>query len=745
MKIDHMKKKPVKKKPAVHKVRDRIQTGIKSVFLVFTHDLKTITKSISVIIIITGLCLLPSLYAWINIYACWDPYSNTGNLPIAIVNKDQGTVFNGKVVNVGNSVIEQLKTNKSIGWNFVDEWQGNYGLNEGKYYALIELPDNFSARLVTLTTATPQKPAIVYRVNEKLNSIATKIADAAKNKLVNSIKTNFVKTVTEETITTLKSETTSANLKTSQISEVKGVFTQVKSDITKLKNYIGQANTDSKNFQRYLNECTASLPKVNEQIDSLQKILDANKSLTLKTKQTIDSLSSDFNTDIQELNLLNSQNNQLISVLNQINNNGMNQDVIGTMEQCSSICGATDIILKADAQQAEKLYQSYQLGALDLLSDTLTYMDNLVLKEKSALTTQIPILKADTSKSSISAALNTLSGINNEMTKQIQHVSSSIQIDCTPLLNNLANNLTVQFNDAGSVAELGRAMLPQLNALAVFSGASSKLTVSQANQLNTTLTTIQDDLNQLISKLDGITSQNIDKLIDLAQNHPSEISDFISSPIDVKEVEVYNTDIFGVGLTPFYTVLAIWVGALLSCALLAVECESEINGVKLNLKQRHFGKMLLFLSLSLIQSTIISLGDIFVLGVKPVNFWLMLGVSALTSVTFTVIIFTLVSLFGNVGKAIAVVMMVFQIAGAGGIYPIQTNPKIFGILEPLWPFTYAISCFREAIAGPVWSDVTRNVLVLLLFLVVFLLLAILKKPLHKVNTFFEHIYKQAQI
>jgi putative membrane protein len=372
-------------------------------------------------------------------------------------------------------------------------------------------------------------------------------------------------------------------------------------------------------------------------------------------------------------------------------------------------------------------------------------MDNLVLNEKAALDAQIPVLRSDTSQKTAAAALNTLSGLSSEITKQAQHVSSSIQIDCNPLLNNITNDLTIELNDASSVAELGRAMVPQLSALTVFGGASSKLTQSQANQLNDTLTAMQRDLTELISKIDGITSQNIDKLIDLAENHPTEISDFISSPIDVKEIEVYNTNTFGVGLTPFYTVLAIWVGALLSCALLAVECEGTINGIKLNLKQRHFGKMLLFLLLSLIQSTIITLGDVFLLGVKPVNFGLMLGVSALTSVTFTIIIFTLVSLFGNVGKAIAVVMMVFQIAGAGGIYPIQTNPKIFGILEPLWPFTYAINCFREAIAGPVWNDVHRNVFVMLIFLAVFLLLAVLKKPLHKVNTFFERIYKQAQI
>lgn len=723
----------------------RLVSGIQPVFWVFFHDVKIIAKGVSLIIIAAGLCLLPSLYAWINIYACWDPYSNTGNMPVAIVNKDQGTVYNGKVINVGSSVIEQLKKNKSIGWDFVDEWQGNYGLNDGKYYALIEIPDNFTSRLVTLTTSTPQKPAITYRVNEKLNSIATKITDAAKNKLVNTIKTNFVKTVTDEVINTLKTQMKSADLKTSQIKDLKNTFTQANKDVTKLKKYISDANSDSESFQRYLNQCSATLPKVNEQISSLQKIIDSNKSLTQKTKETIESITSDLNMDIQQLNALDSQNQQLILQLKQANGNGVDKDTIGVMQQCSSICASTDIILKSDAQQIKNLNKTYHLSALGLLANSLTYMDRLILNEKSALDQQVPVLRADSSKGSVDAALNSLSGLSGEITKQLQNLSNSVQIDCTPLLDSLVNDLNMELDDAGSIAELGRAMVPQLSALAAFGGASGRLSVSQVNKLNEMLTTLQGNLNQLNTKIDGISSQNLDQLIDLAENHPSEISDFISSPIDVKEIDVYNTTTFGVGLTPFYTVLAIWVGALLSCALLTVECEDEINGVKLNLIQKHFGKMILFLCLSLIQSTIITLGDVFLLGVKPANFPLLLGVSALTSVTFTVIIFTLVSLFGNVGKAIAVVMMVFQIAGAGGIYPIQTNPKIFGMLEPLWPFTYAINYFREAIAGPVWSSVFDNVRAMLIFLGSFLLLAIFKKPFHKLNTALERKYKEAQI
>ncbi len=140
---------------------------MKKAFKIFLRDLRNIVKHPAALIIVIGLSFIPSLYAWINIKACWDPYANTGNLPIAVVNKDEGMMVKGKYTNVGDGIVKNLKTNKKIGWVFVDEWQGNYGLNEGKYYALIEIPSNFTRGLTSLTTTDPQKPNIIYRVNEK--------------------------------------------------------------------------------------------------------------------------------------------------------------------------------------------------------------------------------------------------------------------------------------------------------------------------------------------------------------------------------------------------------------------------------------------------------------------------------------------------------------------------------------------------------------------------------------------------
>lgn len=732
-----------------HKIADWVHRiwfyGIRPVFLIFFQDVHTITHNLAAFIIIVGLCLLPSLYAWINIYACWDPYSNTGNLPVAIVNNDEGTAFNGKTINVGDSVVEQLKKNKSIGWNFVDEWQANYGLNEGRYYAMIEIPRNFSSGLVSMTTATPHKPAVVYRVNEKLNAIAAKITNVAKDKLVSNIQSNFIKTVNEQAMQMIQAGAEKSNFSASQVSELKSTLAEASGNISKLKQNISQANENSENFQKYLRKTVDMLPTVTDQISHLEQVAQAGKTLTLRTQQTVQTISSDLNSDLSQLQVLDDKNQALLAALRNINGNTIDTDTVKIAQQCAEICTSVHHMLKADMKNIQTLNKSENLSSLTFLYDSMKYMDQLVLAEKSALDKLAAAVHSGSTKSEIKTELSDLSKLSAEVTNQIQTVSSSFYTKGSPLLNTMVTSLTTQMDNTNSVLELSKSILPQLKALAAFGEASSQLSVQQADQLNEKLSTLQDNLNKLSEKMGTVSDETIHNLMDIIENHPSEVADFLSSPLEVKEIDVYEGGVFGVGLTPFYTVLAIWVGALLACALLSVECRDTIEGVKLNLKQKHFGKMLLFLSISLIQSTIISLGDVLILGVKPVNFGLMMGFSALCSLTFTIMIFTLVSIFGNVGKAIAVVVMVLQIAGAGGIYPIQTNPKIFGVLEPLWPFTYAINGFREAIAGPEWGGVRSSVLALLGFCGVYLLMALLKKPFHRLNMAMEHKYKEAEL
>ena len=165
---------------------------MKNALRVFRRDLKGMIKNPIAILIIAGICIIPSLYAWINIKACWDPYTNTQQVPIAVVNIDKGATIAGKEINVGNSIVEQLNKNRVLNWQFVSPEQAKIGLASGEYYAELEIPSNFSSNLATLTSDKPVKPELIYRVNTKLGPVANKITEVAQQNLLNQIKSSVM-------------------------------------------------------------------------------------------------------------------------------------------------------------------------------------------------------------------------------------------------------------------------------------------------------------------------------------------------------------------------------------------------------------------------------------------------------------------------------------------------------------------------------------------------------------------------
>lgn len=716
---------------------------MKIIFKVFFNDIKAIMKNAAAFIIILGVCILPSLYAWINIKACWDPYANTGNLPIAIVNLDEGSVFNGKDINVGNQIVAELKKNKSIGWVFIDQWQANYGLNNGSYYALIEIPADFSKGLVSLASTNPVKPTIVYRVNEKLNAIAVKITNTAKNQLAEKIKSSFVSTVNNEALKELNSLGNKVGSDKSQLLQLKDSLNKSKEDISLIQKNISEAAANSASFSQELSDTKTALPHLTEQINDLQKATEASKDLLYATKQTINSTSSGFNDDIVQIQTINDENQALLSKLKEINTSSDTSNMIAVIDELISSYQSLNNLANENTKKLSELNSTLSNQQISDLVNILNLLNATSSGQIANLNNLKTIISSGASKDSINTNIDKLSDTSNDITKETANASNYFYSNTYPALKRLSDSLNANLDKVDDLLQCTKAVVPELNAVANLGITSSKLSADQAKQLSSKLTNIQNSLNSVNDKMSGLNENTINQILNIMELNPNDIANFLSSPIDVKKIEIYNTGIFGVGLTPFYTVLAIWVGSLLLTSLLSVECEDNIAGQKLNLKQKHFGKMLLFLFLSIIQAAIVTLGDKFILGVKPENMGLMLLFALISSVTFTVIIFTLVSLFGNLGKAVAVVIMVFQIAGSGGIYPIQTNPKIFGLLQPIWPFTYAINGFREAIAGPIWTSVLTNIGLLGIYILVFLLLSILKIPLHKFTEAFEHKFKEA--
>ena len=719
---------------------------MKKIFKIFKRDLKNIIKNPAAIIIVIGLFFIPSLYAWVNIKACWNPYVNTGALPVAVVNEDTGTKFNGKNINVGNEIVEELKKNKDIGWQFVGDWQGNYGLNEGKYYALIEIPQNFSSDLTSLLSSNPIKPNIIYKANEKANAIATKITQVAENKLTEEIKSNFINTVNEEAFKYLNKFGDNIKNNKPQILELKNTLNQAENNISKISNELSSSVKQINSTKGNLNNLKNDLPAITNSINNLQSMVTGSKELVLNTKYSIQNLGNGLKNDLLQIQMTQNKYNELLNNISTVTKDNLDKEKINkTIKDMNSILDSINTSIDSAKAVLIKLNEQMHNNSIQGQIDKLASLQSVIVQEKE----QLSILKSliDNNKFAEKGQniINKLIELNNNFSIKTTNASNNLYSNIIPSLSAFADTFAQGGDSANNVLEASKIVVPQLNGLANLGILSGDVASSQIKDVNKKVEDFSKKINKLQDETKNITSKNIDSTIELLSKNPETIASFMSSPINVKTVEVYNTGIFGVALTPFYTVLGIWVGILLMAALLTTECDEFEDGEKLSFLQKHFGKMLLFLFIGVVQTLIVITGNIHILGINPENTGLLFAMALLSCIVFTIIIFTLVSLFGNIGKAIAVVIMVFQIAGAGGIYPIQTNPEIFRMLEPLWPFTYAIDGFREAIAGPVWSSTMKDIKMLCIFGIVFLILGIFKKSLNKIRIFMEEKFEEAEL
>ncbi|MGL5068803.1 MAG: YhgE/Pip family protein [Sarcina sp.] len=717
---------------------------MKKIFSIFYRDFKKIFTNKAAILVIVGICFIPSLYAWITLKANWNPYVNTGNVPIGVVNEDTGTIVNGKIMNVGDQVIGELKNNHDVGWKITTVEAGTGELKDGKYYALIVIPKNFSQDLATLTTANPVRPTITYTVNDKTNIIATKITEVANEQLTNQITDNFVKAVNQQAVTLANALGEKLRKSEPVLNQLKVVMDSADTKISEIKGNINNSSESATQLASYLDMMKNDLPQITGQINSLQSVVEASKSLISSTQNNVNSVASSISSNTPNITNVDNQLSALIGQLQALNDTaGDNTSQKKIIDNALALTTKFTGIIDENINLLQGINNVFNNPIITANIKQLNDVKGLIANEQTQLNAIKTLLDSGTAKAEdINTKLTALKTASGNLVSSTNSLTSNIYSQVVPTVNTVSSNLTQGLNNANSLLESSKSIVPQLQSLANFGISTSDMTVSKANELKDKINGFKTTLDELQSKAGEVNDADLNKMIDMLSKNPEQISSFLSSPINVKQEEVYGNFAFGVGIMPFYTVLAIWVGALLLTSLFTVEAKNN-EDEKPNQLQVHFGKMLFFLVISFIQTTIVTLGDKFVLGFDPYNMWLMMGIAWLCSFTFTMIIYTLVSLFGSMGKALCVVIMVFQVAGSGAIYPIQTNPEIFRKLEFLWPFKYALDGFREAIAGPIWSYVQNDVIALLIFAGIFFLLGFLKPILHKQTHFMEKKFKES--
>lgn len=841
---------------------------IKNTWELFILDWKRIFKNPVATFLIVALMIIPSLYAWFNIKALWDPYSNTGELPIAAYSDDQTATFQDKSVNIGDEVLKNLKKNKQLGWRFVDSKKElDKGVQSGKYFAGIYLPKDFSKDLLSFTSGDINKPKIEYSINEKINAIAPKITSKGASSIQSQISEEFIKTASSTLIKTFNDIGYDIDKNMVSIQKVKSMILDTDANIGTIDTYAKQVTdlhgkmpelkeklAKANDAMKYLPEVDAlgekivelngKMPSIKEQAsviltlqDKIPEIQNAGRQIAMidedfasveqtmsegiqEAKQGLEIIQQ-VQTALPDIRKLGDQANDLGNVTldgaNQLEKAlpGITQSVGTILKAIGTISAGVNTALEdlknhrlpveereaikqqlseSLGKQHENIQQLIQLftqiqeatGNTDL-QDTinrLNTIDGIVVRLKTdvdnidvnavtdkrleEIQNEAQQVEATVNSINPNAIENTVKTILDKLIATIQNAQGQLnkaqQIDFEGLLSSTSQTVT----NAISLLEKYQAEMPAIkqeihdantmlngnmetivnginrgadlykNDLPVIQDKVSKAAAFMQNDypgirkdLTNTLKTVNEKMPDVEAALDkaneliindwpniktglhkaanairkGEKEVDLGEILKLLKLDANKESDFFTQPVEVKEHAVYPIANNGSASTPFYTALCLWVGAVLFSSVATTDVYLEGKDKKRFSKREQFSaRMFTFIVMGIGQALIVTLGNYFALGVDVRNPAYSVWFAVLIAITFMIMVYVLVALFGNVGKGIAIIILVLSISGGGGNYPIQVSGKFFQMINPFLPFTHAVNLLRESAGGIYWPN-----------------------------------------
>ncbi len=743
---------------------------MENVIKIFRRDIKNIFTNWAATIVVLALIVIPSLYSLINISASWDPYSNTSGLKVAVINDDKGTVFEEKNINLGNDLVEKLQDNDKLEWVFVDKETAKEGLLEEKYYATIEIPENFSKDVATITKKNTVKPKLIYTVNEKKNGIAAKITDAGVKSVKSELDQNIVKSISgilfklcDEVGVDIKDnrpqlrnimdsvyklddnmpelgvlldESITGTISVSDLLEKGNEIIPVASDT------LDAANEFLNKTQNYLNESQKSLdydtPKIKEKLIESENLLDTS-SVALKN------LDEKILPEVAKKTLLTVSDSANATKESVDDAKSRLRDIKKAMDNVSDIEITTPSIdesLKSSSAQIAKVQQSLDKqakalkNAQDALKDESEQISKVIVR-LNTIDEQLDILinrsdkeikKLDNGEKLDTQNLTDTIKVLDDAHTLVSDILDKYDSEIIPTINRGFDSIR-EISDKGSnLTAQGKNILPDVQELINTFQNVSSLSNDELNKLKEKFPGIKDNVHELAGRLKKIDNKgDIDELLDMITNNWQDQSDFFASPVEIQNNRLFSWPNYGSAVTPFYTVLCLWIGGYMLSIILGTHASSFEDEKKLTHNEIYFGRMLLFLFIGVGQAIVASMGALFVLHVYAVHPIMFVLYSIFVSIVFMIIIYTAVSIWGHTGIIMGVILLVIQVAGASGNFPIEVNPSIFQKIFPILPFTYAISGMRQIMAGIVYSILIRDSVILFVFMIISIVIGILLK------------------
>ena len=720
---------------------------MKKIWHIFRNDIRSVTKNLIVFVVIIGISILPALYAWFNIASNWDPYSNTGNLPFAVCNKDKGVEYKAVKIDAGGKIVENLKQNDKMGWVFIDNAEdAEKGVKNGEYYAAVVIPENFSENLLSVTSGKFEQAKLEYYVNEKKNAIAPKITDKGISALQESIDSAYVDTIAKTIATTLNITSDELQGKKDDIAD-------------KLTSTIESAQNDVKTFESSNNVLLSVL-------DALDGLIESGKETVPAIKVSLGKAGLATTEEVKSaLEATNAMNAQITSTIEDIVDSGVTY-------ADNIIQQVRDAAEEFKSENEEKKEEALRkLAEVKVVCEKIIAVNNRVVGIMQSVQTNLGIdtsvltdkIQASTDKQngiiekidSIAEAKEMADDVRSELEDMVadgKAASASVQSEFSSIKTLIDEKVQKSYSSLDSISDFMQTMSTDTSGIdSAFESASESIA-----SLKTVLTTLNTSLEEISAKMDSLINKikeldendTIESIIMPIIERPEELGEFISSPVTYNTNRLYPLDNYGSAMTPFYSSLGFWVGGTVLIAVVSAELskkEKEKLG-KPNATQQYFGRYLIIFLMGQLQALIISLGDLYFLKIQCENPLLFVLTCMISSFVYTLIIYSLTVTFSVLGKALAVIILVLQVAGSGGTFPIEVLPAPFQSMAPYLPFKYGINCLREAVAGVNKDAYLENLGKLLLFVVPALILGLLlRKPCIKVMGFFNEKVEESDI
>ena len=700
-----------------------------TIFRVFLSDVKRLRSNVVAIVIIMGLSIIPALYAWFNIMSNWDPYgtSATSQMKVAVCSQDSGVEIGSLSLNVGDEVITGLKENTTIGWVFTaSKDEALEGVNSGDYYAALIVPESFTTDFISFLGGDPKNPTIAYYENSKKNAIATKITGKAKTAVQEQVNQKVISTLTE--VLTESGKILAENDENG-VDIVVSTADQLDELDSSLQTYVNILNTFS------LVTASAS------------DLAESAQSLLINTQGIFDS-SQDSVSNMQSSGLSSAQTADTVSSLIGISLDSVEQDLTLLSDQMDTLTvGDSFDSIRNQVDTAKTMSKSTISVLKDIFGETDQYV-SAVDKSFKQLNTDLTAFKKDA----------------NVTAQSLKHLKRTIKADikdCKNSIRKIRNTYQyqVQPDVSRSVLRMEQALIQtgkMLNNIESSFGTIDRALESYQTTLDSGtdditatkdyIVSLQSDIRKLSKSLRALSGdEQYNEMMDLLKNDPTLMASFMASPVSMETKAVYPIETYGSAMAPFYTVLAIWVGALILVALIHVKV-APVENLKVRPWQAFFGRYITFFLIGQAQTAITVLGDLFYVDIQCPHPFLFCLASAASSFVFTLLIYSLTVAMGNVGEAVAVIVMVIQVAGAGGTFPIEVLPEVYQMIYKFLPFTYCMNALRECVGGlyknDYWMDLRALGIYILISLFIGLVVAV---PLRRLNKVIERSKEKSKV